>query len=60
MHDIWDAERYEHLARMLEEARFDAAFFADGMGLPDTVLRKLYYANALRLVPALSHAGFTD
>jgi FMN-dependent oxidoreductase (nitrilotriacetate monooxygenase family) len=35
LHDIWDAERYEHLARMLEEARFDAAFFADGMGLPD-------------------------
>jgi len=33
--DIWDAERYEHVARVLEEARFDAAFFADGLGLPD-------------------------
>jgi FMN-dependent oxidoreductase (nitrilotriacetate monooxygenase family) len=33
--DIWDAERYEHVARMLEDARFDAAFFADGLGLPD-------------------------
>jgi FMN-dependent oxidoreductase (nitrilotriacetate monooxygenase family) len=33
--DIWDAERYEHLARTLEYARFDAGFFADGLGLPD-------------------------
>ena len=33
--DIWDPERYEHVARVLEEARFDAAFFADGLGLPD-------------------------
>jgi FMN-dependent oxidoreductase (nitrilotriacetate monooxygenase family) len=35
LHDIWDAERYEHLARLLEHARFDAGFFADGLGLPD-------------------------
>lgn len=35
LHDIWDPERYEHLARTLEAARFDAAFFADGLGLPD-------------------------
>ena len=35
LHDIWDPERYEHVARMLEDARFDAAFFADGLGLPD-------------------------
>ncbi len=33
--DIWDAERYENLARLLEAARFDAGFFADGLGLPD-------------------------
>ncbi len=35
LHDIWDPERYEHLARLLEAARFDAGFFADGLGLPD-------------------------
>jgi FMN-dependent oxidoreductase (nitrilotriacetate monooxygenase family) len=35
LHDIWDPERYEHLARMLEAARFTAGFFADGLGLPD-------------------------
>ncbi len=35
LHDIWEPERYEHLARTLEAARFDAAFFADGLGAPD-------------------------
>ena len=33
--DIWHGERYEHIARCLEVARFDAAFFADTLGLPD-------------------------
>jgi FMN-dependent oxidoreductase (nitrilotriacetate monooxygenase family) len=33
--DIWEPERYEHLARTLEAARFDAAFFADGLGVSD-------------------------
>ena len=31
-----------------------------GMGLPDQALRKLYYQNALKLVPGLPRAGFTD
>lgn len=31
-----------------------------GMGLPDAVLRKLYYANALRIVPGLPASGFTN
>jgi FMN-dependent oxidoreductase (nitrilotriacetate monooxygenase family) len=35
LNDLWEPERYEHLARMLEAARFDAGFFADGMGVPD-------------------------
>jgi FMN-dependent oxidoreductase (nitrilotriacetate monooxygenase family) len=35
LHDIWDPDRYEHLARTLEAARFDAAFFADSLGAPD-------------------------
>jgi predicted TIM-barrel fold metal-dependent hydrolase len=29
-----------------------------GLGLPDAVLKKLYYQNALKIVPAISHAGF--
>ncbi|HWK47652.1 MAG TPA: NtaA/DmoA family FMN-dependent monooxygenase [Stellaceae bacterium] len=35
LHDIWEPERYEHLARVLEEARFDAGFFADSLGVTD-------------------------
>jgi FMN-dependent oxidoreductase (nitrilotriacetate monooxygenase family) len=33
--DLFEPERYEHLARVLEDARFDAGFFADTFGLPD-------------------------
>ena len=29
-----------------------------GMGLPDEVLRKVYYANALKLMPSVSKTGF--
>lgn len=35
LHDILEPARYEHLARVLEAARFDAGFFADTFGLPD-------------------------
>jgi FMN-dependent oxidoreductase (nitrilotriacetate monooxygenase family) len=35
LHDIWDLERYEHLAKVLEAAKFDAGFFADSLGLTD-------------------------
>jgi predicted TIM-barrel fold metal-dependent hydrolase len=31
-----------------------------GIGLPDPILRKLYYQNALKVTPGLSHAGLTD
>jgi predicted TIM-barrel fold metal-dependent hydrolase len=31
-----------------------------GIGLPDQVLRKLYYQNALKVTPGLSRAGFTN
>ena len=29
-----------------------------GMGLPDSVLKKVYYANALKLMPGIPRAGF--
>ncbi len=35
LHDIFEPERYEHLARVLEAGCFDAGFFADTFGLPD-------------------------
>ena len=31
-----------------------------GIGLPDQVLKKLYYQNALKVAPALPRAGFTS
>lgn len=33
--DIFDPARYEHIARVLEAACFDACFYADTFGLPD-------------------------
>ena len=33
--DIFEPERYEQLARVLEAGRFDAGFFADTFGIPD-------------------------
>ena len=35
LHDIFDPRRYEQLARTLEDARFDAGFFADTFGISD-------------------------
>ncbi len=35
LHDVFDPQRYEDLARTLEAARFDAAFFVDTFGIPD-------------------------
>ena len=35
LNDIFEPTRYEHIARVLEAARFDACFFADTFGLPD-------------------------
>jgi hypothetical protein len=29
-----------------------------GMGLPDQVLKKLYYGNALKIIPGIPRAGF--
>ena len=33
--NIFKPERYEHIARVLEAARFDGCFYADTLGLPD-------------------------
>jgi len=31
-----------------------------GLGLPDDVLRKVYYQNALKIIPGIDRAGFDD
>jgi FMN-dependent oxidoreductase (nitrilotriacetate monooxygenase family) len=35
LHDLFEPTRWEHLARVMEHARFDACFFADSLGIPD-------------------------
>ncbi len=60
--DIWEPSEYHTYFRVLETAdeyfpyyRKRHAFWSMyGMDLPDEVLRKIYYKNALRIVPGLS------
>ena len=64
--DIFKPERYEHMARMLEAARFDGCFFADTLGLPDiykgsfdTYLRyggQLSYLDPMVVLPVMARA----
>src|SRR6266852_4107562 len=64
--DIWEPEEYHYYFRVLETADeyFDyyrkrhAFWKMYGLDLPDDVLKKLYYKNALRVIPGLSAAGF--
>jgi len=66
--DIYQPDEYPYYWRVFEtnDEYFD--YYRDyhafwklyGIGLPDQVLRKLYNGNALKLVPGLSHVGFTD
>ncbi|HVH81605.1 MAG TPA: NtaA/DmoA family FMN-dependent monooxygenase, partial [Stellaceae bacterium] len=64
--DIFDPERYEYMARVLEAARFDGCFFADTLGLPDvykgsydTYLRyggQLSYLDPMIVLPVMARA----
>jgi FMN-dependent oxidoreductase (nitrilotriacetate monooxygenase family) len=64
--DIFRPERYEHMARVLEAARFDGCFFADTLGLPDiykgsfdTYLREggqLSYLDPMMVLPVMAQA----
>jgi predicted TIM-barrel fold metal-dependent hydrolase len=66
--DSWAPAEYPVYFRVLETADeyFDyyrkrhAFWKMYGLELPDPVLKKLYYKNALRLIPGLSKAGFPD
>jgi len=51
--DIFRPERYEDVARLLEDARFDAAFFADSFGVPD--IHRGSYDTYLRLGGQISY-----
>jgi uncharacterized protein len=64
--DIWEPSEYHTYFRVLETAdeyfpyyRKRHAFWSMyGLDLPDDVLKKLYYRNALRIIPALDKSGF--
>jgi predicted TIM-barrel fold metal-dependent hydrolase len=64
--DIWEPSEYHCYFRVFETADeyFDyyrkrhAFWQMYGMDLPDEVLRKLYYKNALRLIPGIDAGAF--
>ena len=64
--DTWEPSEYPYYFHVLETADeyFDyyrkrhAFWKMYGLDLPDDVLKKLYYKNALRIIPGLNAAGF--
>ncbi|MFQ5348838.1 MAG: amidohydrolase, partial [Thermoanaerobaculia bacterium] len=66
--DSWAPAEYYVYFRALETAddyfdyyrRRHAFWKIYGLDLPDEVLRKLYYGNALRVLPGLDRSHFPD
>lgn len=66
--DSWNPKEYYVYFRVLESADeyFDyyrkrhAFWKMYGLNLPDEVLKKLYYKNALRIIPGIDKSGFPD
>jgi predicted TIM-barrel fold metal-dependent hydrolase len=64
--DVYDASEYPYYWRVFEthDEYFDyyrpyhAFWKLNGMGLPDAVLKKLYFQNALRVEPGLPQTGW--
>jgi predicted TIM-barrel fold metal-dependent hydrolase len=64
--DIWEPSEYHYYFRVLEtdDEYFDyyrkrhAFWKMYGLNLPDDVLKKLYYKNALRIIPGLDASAF--
>ena len=64
--DIWNPEEYATYFRVLEteDEYFDyyrkrhAFWKMYGLGLPDEVLKKIYYKNALRIIPGIDKSAF--
>jgi predicted TIM-barrel fold metal-dependent hydrolase len=64
--DSYQPDEFPYFWRTFETADEYFDYYRDyhafwklyGVALPDSVLRKLYYGNALRLMPALPRAGF--
>jgi len=66
--DAWNPEEYHTYFRVLETAdeyfpyykKYHAFWKMYGLDLPDEVLRKVYYKNALRIIPGLDASLFPD
>ena len=66
--DSWVPEEYATYFRVLEtedeyfpyHKKYHAFWRMYGMGLPDNILKKVYYKNALRIIPNIDRTGFPD
>lgn len=64
--DSWVPEEYETYFRVLEtedeyfpyHKRYHAFWRMYGIGLPDEILKKIYYKNALRILPNMDKSQF--
>ena len=64
--DSWVPDEYKTYFRVLESndeyfpyhKKYHAFWAMYGLGLPDEVLRKIYYENALRVIPGLDRSRF--
>lgn len=66
--DSWVPEEYATYFRVLEtedeyfpyHKKYHAFWRMYGMGLPDAILKKVYYKNALRIIPHIDKSQFPD
>jgi predicted TIM-barrel fold metal-dependent hydrolase len=66
--DSWVPSEYETYFRVLESEdeyfqyhkRYHAFWRMYGLGLPDEVLKKIYYKNALSLIPSIDKSQFPE
>jgi uncharacterized protein len=66
--DSWVPEEYATYFRVLEtedeyfpyHKKYHAFWAMYGIGLPDNILKKIYYKNALRIIPNIDKSGFPD
>jgi len=66
--DSWVPDEYATYFRVLEtedeyfpyHKKYHAFWAMYGMGLPDDILKKIYYKNALRIIPGIDKSQFPD
>lgn len=66
--DSWVPEEYATYFRVLETTdeyfpyhkKYHAFWAMYGMGLPDSILKKVYYKNALRIIPNIDKSQFPE